>query len=132
MAKNCVGLRISSDTAGNYFLDQSMFIQSLLDRFKMSNCNKVATPGDQNQKLSKQMCASTSEEQNAVNNFPYQQLIGALLYLVQGTRPDIAFSVTNLSRFNSCFGRAHWEAAKRILRYLKGTISFKLRYQHKV
>lgn len=38
----------------------------------------------------------------------------------------IAYSVTNVSRFNSCYGMAHLTAVKRILRYLKGTIDWKL------
>lgn len=38
------------------------------------------------------------------------------------TRPDIAFSVSSLSQFNTCFDRTHWTAAKRVLRYLKNTM----------
>ena len=54
--------------------------------------------------------------------------MGGLLYLVQGTRPDIAFAVGDVSRFNSCYGKAHWLAVKRIVRYLKGTKHLKLKY----
>lgn len=129
-AKNCVGLKISYDKFGNYYLDQSAFINSVLDKFRMENCNPISTPSDPNQKLNKSMSPTTEEQMKEAENHPYQQLVGALLYLVQGTRPDIAFSVTNVSRFNNCHGKAHWAAAKRILRYLKGTIDFKLRYLH--
>lgn len=130
-AKNCVGLRISRDPIGNYYLDQSIFIQSLLDKFNMADSNAIGTPSDINQKLSKQMCPNNKEEKEAMELVPYHQLVGALLYLVQCTRPDIAFAVTNVSRYNSNYGKAHWIAAKRILRYLKGTSSFKLRYGRK-
>lgn len=61
---------------------------------------------------------------------PYQALVGALLYLVQGSRPDIAFAVGDVSRYNSCYGKEHWMAAKRILRYLKGTKDYKLYFNH--
>lgn len=54
-------------------------------------------------------------------NFPYQQLIGALMYLAVLTRPDISFCVSYLSQFNNCFDESHWKCAKRVLRYLKGT-----------
>jgi len=59
-------------------------------------------------------------------NIPYQEAVGCLLYLVQGTRPDIAFAVGNVSRFNSNHGHAHWTAVKRIFRYLKGTINYSI------
>lgn len=56
-----------------------------------------------------------------MNCLPYQNLIGGLLYLSISTRPDIFFAVSFLSQFNSCYNVSHWKAAKRVLRYLKGT-----------
>ena len=53
-----------------------------------------------------------------MNKKPY----GKLNYLALHSRPDIMFSVSLLSRFNSNPGVLHWKGAKRILRYLKGTI----------
>lgn len=64
--------------------------------------------------------SSASEKKTSL---PFRELIGALSYVAIGTRPDIA-----LSQFNNDHGRRHWEAAKRILRYLKGTSDMKLIY----
>ena len=50
------------------------------------------------------------------------------MYLGIETRPDIAQAISVLSQFNKCHQRAHWIAAKRILRYLKGTMDLKLTY----
>ncbi|XP_031638169.1 secreted RxLR effector protein 161-like [Contarinia nasturtii] len=91
----------------------------------MNDANTISTPSDLNQKLSIAMITDKDEE-NA--NIPYQEAVGSLLYLAQYTRPDIAFAVNDVSRFNSNFGQAHWTAVKRIMRYLKGTIGYKLRY----
>jgi hypothetical protein len=52
---------------------------------------------------------------------PYRSLVGSLMYIAIGTRPDIAFAVQQLCKFLDCYGTAHWEAAKRVVRYLKGT-----------
>jgi hypothetical protein len=52
---------------------------------------------------------------------PYCELVGALLYLSVCTRPDIAHAVGLLARFMSAPKKQHWVAAKRVLRYLKGT-----------
>lgn len=51
----------------------------------------------------------------------YQQLVGALNYLVGWTREDLAFPVLQCARFMANPGPSHIAAAKRILRYLKGT-----------
>lgn len=58
----------------------------------------------------------------------YQELIGSLMYLAVGTRPDIMFAVNFLSRFNNNNSTQHWSAAKRILRYLQGTKGVGLKY----
>jgi hypothetical protein len=56
----------------------------------------------------------------------YQEAIGSLMYAALGTRPNIAFAVTHLSQFMQNPGRPHWEAVKRVLHYLKGTIDHQL------
>jgi hypothetical protein len=56
----------------------------------------------------------------------YRELVGAIAWLAPGTRPDIAFTASSLARFGHNPGRAHWEAAKRVLRYLKGTRGWRL------
>ena len=52
----------------------------------------------------------------------YQAAIGSLLYLMHGTRPDLAYAVITLSQYSSCPEQHHWEGIKCILRYIKGTI----------
>ena len=58
----------------------------------------------------------------------YRAIIGTLLYLSTHTRPDIAYSVGYLSRFMVAPKDTHFTAAKRILRYVKKTINYKLVY----
>jgi hypothetical protein len=57
----------------------------------------------------------------------YRQLIGSLMYMIH-TRPDICYAMISLSRFMTESRQRHWVAAKHILRYLKGTITYGLRY----
>ncbi|SCZ88004.1 BZ3501_MvSof-1269-A2-R1_Chr10-2g02393 [Microbotryum saponariae] len=58
----------------------------------------------------------------------YLQAIGSLLYISLGTRPDIAFAVSYLSRFANNPGRRHWIAVKHVLRYLRATYRDELLY----
>ena len=58
----------------------------------------------------------------------YQSIIGSLLYAAPSTRPDIAHAVGVLSKFNCSPTETHRTAAKRVLRYLRGTSDFSIRY----
>ncbi|XP_063938117.1 secreted RxLR effector protein 161-like [Daucus carota subsp. sativus] len=59
---------------------------------------------------------------------PYLSAIGALMYLANCTRPDIAFSVNLLARHSSAPTRRHWTGVKQIFRYLRGTMDMGLFY----
>ncbi|MBW0467795.1 hypothetical protein O181_007510 [Austropuccinia psidii MF-1] len=59
---------------------------------------------------------------------PYQQAIGSLNYLAQHTRPDIMFTVNQLSRYSTKPTGKHWTAIKHLLHYLKGTMKFILEF----
>ena len=59
---------------------------------------------------------------------PYLSAIGTLMYLGNYTRPDIAFSVNLLARYNSAPTKRHWNGIKHILRYLCGTSDMGLFY----
>lgn len=124
-----LGIRVTRNRkSGTISLDQTNYIKDLLSRFNMSDCNGLTTPMDANQKLTRMMCPSNEKEAKEMLNVPYRQLVGALQFLVQVSRPDICFAVNVLSRYNENPGKEHWAAAKRVLRYLKGTIDMKITY----
>ena len=50
------------------------------------------------------------------------------MYLASATRPDISYAVSKLSRFVSNPGDDHWRALERVLRYLKGTMTYGIHY----
>lgn len=127
VAKNILGFEISRDRQqGKLWLDQTAYIKQLLNRFNMLDCNAVSTPVDKNQILTKDMCPQSDSEKLEMDKIPYQQAVGSLLYAAQGTRPD---AVSLVSRYNNNPGTPHWNAVKRIFRYLKGTIDKKLQFQ---
>lgn len=120
--KNCLGMRVTRDRVkGTLKLDQSEYIKRLLHRFGMTECKPVKTPISLNCKLVKPEKATLDD-----NRYNYRQLIGSLMYLAVCTRPDIAFACSQLSQYNNGFDVTHWQAAKRILRYLAGTIDLGL------
>ena len=95
----------------------------ILQRFGMQDYNSMSVPMTMN--LTK-LRDSTSSSQN-VDSTLYRQLIGSLMYLVH-TRPDICYTVNALSQFMSDLKHIHWVAAKHILRYVQGTVTYGIRY----
>lgn len=129
-ATECLRMRINQSTNGDRIeVNQSAYIREMLAKFNMTDCNPISTPVDPNQELTKGMSPKTKEEADEMAGIPYQEAVGSILYLVQCTRPDLAFAVNNVSRFNQNPGKAHWSAVKRIFRYLKGTVDKQLVYR---
>lgn len=118
-AKHCIGYRITQEDIS---IDQSAYIQKILTRFGMNDCKPVPTPCEANVTLKK-----AKTEEDIIRDKPYQEAVGCLLYLSQGTRPDIAYIVNTLSRFNNQPTVEHWMAIKRVMIYLNGTLFTKLR-----
>jgi len=63
-----------------------------------------------------------------MNEFPYAQAVGSLMYAMVCTRSEIAYAISVVSRFLSCPGKAHWNVVKWIMRYLKGSSTYGLLY----
>lgn len=120
-ASQYIGLQITQRDEG-IAIDQSKYIESILQRFGMYNCKPVCTAMESGATYLK------STEKNVIRNVPYREAIGCLLYLSQGTRPDICYSVHTLSRYNAAPTMEHWKAIKRILRYLQCTKNIVLFY----
>jgi len=85
------------------------------------NCKAVSTPLEQNIKL------RSDHGTKEVNGTLHPQLVGSLNYLTT-TRLEIAYAVSILSQFMAKPHESHWITAKRVLRYLKGTINFGVEY----
>ena len=109
-------------------LSQKQYIQDILNRFHMMECHPVSTPMTPGLNLSSAMGPSTPEAVEEMRNTPYLNAVGALNYLAIATRPNIAYAVGCLARFNSNPGPAHWAAVKHLLRYLKGTMDLALTF----
>ena len=70
-----------------------------------------------------------TEDEESFDEHVYQQAIGCLTYASTATRPDIAAAVSILSTFMSNPSKEHWIGIKRVLRYIKGTLNYGLKFQ---
>lgn len=116
-----IGIDIDYNNERNKMtLSQTKYIESLAANYNLENAKLYDTPMETNLKLNH---AKMIDER-----IKYRNLIGELLYISTGTRPDIAYSVNYLSRFQSCYDQTHFRYAMRILKYLYKTKDLKLTY----
>ena len=117
-----VGIRTTRDRPNRTItLSQTALIDRIVNQFNQTTANPIGTPLLHSIKLSRADSPTSQEEKDSMRLIPYRQLIGSLVYLALGTRPDIAHTVQHLSQFLDNPGRNHWDAAIRTVRYLKGT-----------
>lgn len=121
-----LGMKFTHDKKnGTITIDQKAYIESVAKRFGLDDCKVKDTPMIPHSHLSKADCP---EQPDKALTRSYQQLIGSLMYIACGTRPDIAYAVSTCAQFMSNPGPRHMEAAKRIVRYLRGTSRVGLTY----
>ena len=121
-----LGINVIQDLkAGTISFDQKAYIESVLKRFNMEDCSDKRTPLPPRTYLTSEDCPAVPNKEDVK---VYQQLVGSLMYVACGTRPDIAFAVNSCAQFMSNPGPSHFKAAKHVLRYLKTTKDAKLTY----
>jgi hypothetical protein len=99
-------------------IDQSRYIEDTLMKYSMHDARPSKLPADKNQSL--------QSDGEPDTEFPFRSLVGSLLYIAIGTRPDIANAVREISQHISQPTKQHVGAAKSILRYLSETKDYGL------
>lgn len=118
-----LGVKVVRKNNGDIWLGQPNYTAKILHKFSMISCNSVDTPADPNSKL-----VPCQEGDDLADPQLYQSAVGSLIYLSTKTRPDLAFAVHQVSRYNVKPSKCHWSAVKRIFRYLKGTSNLGIRF----
>ena len=106
-------------------IDQCAYLETVLQCCGMQNCKTAATPlpaGYMPEPVSQDITIDLELRSR------YQMVIGSLLYLMLGTRPDIAFAVTKLAQFAARPSEEHLNKALYICHYLRGTSKYCITY----
>jgi len=104
-----------TEVAEGLVMHQKKYASDILKRFNMMNCNLSSSPVETNVKL------EMNEEEEPVDPTLFKQIVGSLRYLCN-SRPYIAYAVGIISRFMGEPRASHLQAAKRVMRYIKGTL----------
>ena len=116
-----LGIEVLQTSVGIH-ISQAQYALEVLRRFDMENCNSVCNPIVPGSKL------DLDDGGELVDETFYKQIIGSLMYITI-TRPDLQFSASLLSRYMSKPTTLHLQAAKRVLRYLRGPVDYGIWYK---
>lgn len=121
--ENFMGIEIQRDRKHRILtLSQEKYARDILMRFDMIDSKPRAIPIEVNLDLN-------DENDTVPTEHPYRELLGSLMYLMLGTRPDIAYALNKMSRYQDKATDTHWSYLKSILRYVNGTSDYKLIYR---
>ncbi|CAM8881217.1 unnamed protein product [Rhodiola kirilowii] len=130
VAQKILGVKIVRNrNNGTMYLSQSDYITKVLNKFSMLNSKPSPIPLGGHLVLTKADCPSSESDKQQMKDVPYDIAVGSVMYAMLCTRPDLAFSVSVLSRFMSNPGNAHWTAMKYLLKYIAGTQNLGLVYK---
>eukprot|EP00253_Pinus_taeda_P008888 PITA_08888 len=115
-----LGIEVDQSENG-VFISQDKYVEAVLKRFNMQNSKAAVTPTVVGLKLTKE------DSNKDFDPKLYKSIVGSLMYLIV-TRPDIMHVVSLISRFMERPKETHWQAAKKILRYVNGTKGFGILY----
>lgn len=116
-----LGIEVLQNSAGIYICQRSYALE-IIKRFNMEGSNSVRNPIVPGSKLSK------NEAGVKVDETRFKQIVGCLMYITT-TRPDLTFVVSLIARFMAKPTEMHYQVAKRVLKYLKGTTNFGILYK---
>jgi hypothetical protein len=115
--KKILGLEVTRNRAAKTIrIAQTGFIDEIVNEYGLADARPASTPAGSPASLE-----PTSESEKLADVGRYQRVIGQLMYLMRGSRPDICFVVSRLSRYVAKPAERHWKCAMHDLRYLKGT-----------
>jgi len=103
-----LSIQISRENDKSICIDQVHYIQDVLEEFGMQNCRGAKSPLPVGDDPESSLLASECDEAQ------YRKAIGCLLYLANGTRPDIAYAVGRMATFCDKPTKYHWNRVMHI------------------
>ncbi|KAL0413635.1 UNVERIFIED_CONTAM: Retrovirus-related Pol polyprotein from transposon TNT 1-94 [Sesamum radiatum] len=129
-ASYVIGIKIHRDRSQCILgLSHETYINKVLERFQMKDCSPSVAPIVKGDKLHLNQCPRNDLKGEQMKDIPYASGIGSLMYAQVCTRPNIAFVVGMLGRYQSNPSLDHWKAVKKVMRYLQGTKDYMLMYR---
>lgn len=118
-ASYVIGIKIHRDKPrGILGLSQETYINKILERFRMKDCSPSVAPIVKGDRFNSNQCPKNDFEREHMKNIPYASIVESLMYAQMCTKPDIAFTVGMLERYQCNPSINHMRVAKKVMRYL--------------
>ncbi|CAM8931883.1 unnamed protein product [Rhodiola kirilowii] len=131
-ARKILGMIIDRDRSKCFLkLHQKPYLRKIVAKFGCADCKLVIVPLAPHFILSKSQCASNNSEMLEMENIPYSNALGSLIYAMIATRPDLSYDVSLLSRYMSKPGKYHWYALKHVIAYVNSSAELGLCYSNR-
>lgn len=102
--KRCLGMNVTYDAeAGTLQLDQTDYIESILQKFNMANCNPADSPLERGQVTKYYDDDDDVSDQGEQDEMMYRAAIGSFIWLIQGARPNLSYSTSLMGSFGQAF-----------------------------
>ena len=111
-------MKLKETKARTISINQQAYIESVVEKFRLTGTKKVLTPMDLNMHFSTQQCLTTLTQTAQTRGIPYSEAIGSVLWSTVVSCPDTAYAIRVLSQFIQSLGPAHQEGVKRLISYL--------------
>ena len=119
-----LGIHVERD-ASSISISQTKYLEQILIKCRMENCKPITTPLETKINVQELNCSTELSDED---RYPCRNAIGSLMYAMLCSRPDLCYTVSLLSRFQTKATKALWKQIKRVLRYVKGTLDLKLKF----
>lgn len=120
---NFLGLNVQYDRDNGVLkINQRNLINKIAKRFNVIDCKPVYTP------IEEKLALSRCFDQTRKTWKPYRELVGCLMYVMLGSRPDICYSISYFSQFQDNGSDEHFSHLLRVLKYLVTTVNVNLTF----
>ena len=123
-----LGLQVEYKDSRILIIHQKNYIDKIIKTFDLYDTKSVDIPLQPNQYITDEPVDKNEQLREFINSNKYKKAIGMLIYLMVGTRPDICYTVSVLSRYMQNPRELHWRFVKKLLKYIKTTKDFCLVY----
>ena len=128
-SENFLGMRVQQDLEkGTIRFTQRPYWEHVLNRFSLTAVTPRNVPLPPGIVLDGNMCPQTDSERKEMADKPYRSVLGCIMWGQLATRPDLAFAVSLLARFQGDPGISHWNVLLHVVGYIKNTMDYGLTY----
>jgi hypothetical protein len=125
-----LGIKIHRDRRkGVLWLSHKTYLEKVLNKFSMHTCNPMPAPIVKGNKYESFQSPRNQYEIDQMKSVPYISAVESLMYAQVCTRPDLAFVIGMLGRYQKSPGISHWNGIKKVLRYIQDTKGLMLSYE---